>query len=125
VQELRDIKDIVEVHEHSLETLIAVVFITLLIFGLLFYLYKNRRIRRKKPTKRELALKRLQNIDFDDVKSAVYTFSVDGSIFTNQENIDQFKKIDALLERYKYQKDVPTIDESTKEMMKQFIRKLK
>ncbi len=125
MQELRDIKDIVEVHEHSLETLIAVVFITLLIFGLLFYLYKNRRIRRKKPTKRELALKRLQNIDFDDVKSAVYTFSVDGSIFTDQENIDQFKKIDALLERYKYQKDVPNIDESTKEMMKQFIRKLK
>ena len=125
MQGLRDIKDIVEVHEHSLETLIAVVVITLLLLAVIFYLYKNRRKRRKKPTKRELALKRLQNIDFDDVKSAVYTFSVDGFGFTNEENIDEFKKIEKLLESYKYKKAVPALDEKTEEMMKSFIKGLK
>jgi hypothetical protein len=125
VDGLRDIKDIVEVTEYSFETLIAVIVFSLILFAIFVYLYKNRRIRRKKPTKKELALKRLKSIDFDDVKSAVYSFSVDGFLFTDDSNIDEFKKIEDKLKGYKYQKDIPLLENSTKEMMREFIKGLK
>jgi hypothetical protein len=125
VDGLRDKKDIVEVTEYSFETLIAVIVFSLILFAIFVYLYKNRRIRRKKPTKKELALKRLKSIDFDDVKSAVYSFSVDGFLFTDDSNIDEFKKIEDKLKGYKYQKDIPLLENSTKEMMREFIKGLK
>jgi len=125
LQGLRDIKDIVEVHEESLLIFIGVIILFLIVLFFAYYLYKNRRIRRKKPTKRELALKRVKNINFDDVKNAVYTFSVDGFLFTDENNIDKFKKIEKELEKYKYQKDVPSLDENLKKMMQEFIKELK
>jgi flagellar biosynthesis/type III secretory pathway M-ring protein FliF/YscJ len=125
LQGLRDIKDIVEVHDQSLTVFIAVVILFLILSIFSYYLYKNRRIRRKKPTKRELALQRLKSMDFDDVKSSVYTFSVDGFLFTNENNIDRFKTIEKELQKYKYKKTVPTLDKDLKKMMQEFIRELK
>ncbi len=122
---LRDIKDVVEIHEYSLWIFLSLVAAVLLATWILYYFYKNRRKRRKKPTKRELALKRLKEIDFDDTKGAVYTFSVDGDIFLNEENRDKFKEIENILQRYKYQKDAPKLQKSEKEMIKEFIKGLK
>ncbi len=122
---LRDIKDIVEIHEYSFWIFLSLVITGLLLAWTVYYLYKNRRKRRKKPTKRELALKRLKEIDFNDTKSAVYRFSVDGNIFVNEENMNKFKEIEQQLKRYKYQKDTPKLEEAEKEMIKEFIKGLK
>ncbi len=122
---LRDIKGIVTVHEYSFETLIAIIISTIVVLSILFYLYKNRRKRRKKLNKYQLALKNLKNIDFNDIKNTVYTFSVDGFLHTNENNIDEFKKIEDELLKYKYQKEVPSIDESLKNRIENFIKDLK
>ena len=122
---LRDIKGIVTVHEYSFETLLAIIITTIIVLSILFYLYKNRRKRGKKLNKYELALKNLKNIDFDDVKKTVYTFSVDGFLHTDEKNIDEFKKIEDELLKYKYQKEVPSIDEALKIRIENFIKGLK
>lgn len=122
---LRDIKDIVEIHEYSFWIFLSLIIAGLLLTWTVYYLYKNRRKRRKKPTKRALALKRLKEIDFDDTKSAVYGFSVDGNIFVTEENMDMFKEIEQRLEKYKYQKDTQKLEAKDKEMITEFIKGLK
>ncbi len=122
---LRDIKDIVVIHEYSLWMFLSSIVAFLLVAWILYYLYKNRRKRRKKFTKRELALKRLKEIDFENTKDAVYIFSVDGALFTNEENIDKFRDIEQRLQKYKYQKDIPPLGIKDREMIKEFIKGIK
>ena len=122
---LKDIKDIVEIHEYSFWLFLSLILAGLLLSLALYYLYKNKRKRKKRINKRELALTRLKEINFDDTKSAVYTFTVDGNLFVDENNLDKFKKIEQCLERYKYQKDTPKIEETEIEMMKEFIKALK
>ena len=122
---LRDIKDIVEVQEHSLEMLIALIVAVLLFLGVILYLFKNRRRRRKKPTAKEIALQKLQNIDYSNPKDVVYTFEAEGELFVNEKNQEDFEKIKKELEIYKYKRDVPPLDEGVKKAIEQFIKGLR
>ena len=122
---LRDIKDVVEVQEHSLAMLIALIATVLFFLGVALYLFKNRRRRRKKPTAKELALQKLRNLDYRDPKEVVYTFEAEGELFTNEKNQEDFNKIKKALEIYKYKRDVPLLDEVLKEQIEQFIKGLR
>ncbi len=122
---LRDIKDVVEVQEHSLAMLIALIVVVLLLLGVAFYLFKNRRRRRKKLTAKELALQKLQNLNYSDTKEVVYAFEAEGELFVNEKNQENFNKIKKELEIYKYKKDVPPLDEGVKKAIEQFIKGLR
>jgi len=122
---LRDIKDVVEVQEHSLAMLIAIIVVVLFFLGVALYLFKNRRRRRKKPTAKEIALQKLQNLDYGNPKEVVYTFEADGELFVNEKNQEDFEKIKKELEIYKYKRDVPQLDEGVKAEIEQFIKGLR
>ena len=122
---LRDIKDVVEVQEHSLAMLIALIVAVLFFLGIALYLFKNRRRRRKKPTAKEIALQKLQNIDYSNPKDVVYTFEAEGEMFVNEKNQEDFEKIKKELEIYKYKRDVPPLNEGVKSEIEQFIKGLK
>ena len=122
---LRDIKDVVEVQEHSLAMLIALIATVLFFLGVALYLFKNRRRRRKKPTAKEIALQKLQNLDYGNPKEVVYTFEADGELFVNEKNQEDFNKIKKELEIYKYKRDVPPLDEVVKKEIEQFIKGLR
>ncbi len=122
---LRDIKDVVEVQEHSLAMLITLIVVVLLLLGVALYLFKNRRRRRKKPTAKEIALEKLQNLDYGNPKEVVYTFEADGELFVNDKNQEDFEKIKKELEIYKYKRDVPPLDEGVKAEIEQFIKGLR
>ena len=122
---LRDIKDVVEVQEHSLAMLIALIATVLFFLGVALYLFKNRRRRRKKPTAKEIALQKLQNLDYGNPKEVVYTFEADGELFVNEKNQEDFNKIKKELEIYKYRRDVPPLDEVVKKEIEQFIKGLR
>ena len=121
---LKDIKDIVVVPDYSFWIFLLTIFVSILAIGLIIYLYKNRRRKRKKPTNKELAKQRLKSIDFKDQKKAIYTFSVDGSLFVNEKNRELFQKIEKNLTQYKYKKETPPLDSETKKMIKEFIRSI-
>ncbi len=122
---LRDIKDVVEVQEHSLAMLIALIVAVLFFLGVALYLFKNRRRRRKKPTAKEIALQKLQNLDYGNPKEVVYTFEADGELFVNEKNQEDFEKIKKELEIYKYKRDVPQLDKGVKAEIEQFIKGLR
>ena len=125
MEKLRDIKDIVEVHDSSLEILLALVFSIITILAIFTYLYKNRRKRKKRATKRELALNSLKPIDYTNPKEMSYRFTIDGALFINDTNRDEFKEIESSLVQYKYRKDIPTLDEKLKKRVQNFIEGLK
>ncbi len=125
IQGLKDIKDIVEVPDYSLYFLIAITGVILLSIAYLIYLYLTRIKKTEVKTPREIALQNLKNIDFSDVKKVAYTFSVDGFLFIDDKNRDEFEMIEKDLQQYKYRKKVNDLDEKLKERIVKFIKALK
>jgi len=125
MEKLRDIKDIVDVQEYSLETLIALVVLALLVLFIMVYFFKNRRRRRKKLSPKAMALQHLKNMNYDDPKEVAYCFSTDGFLWINEKNKAAFHALEKELLPYKYQKEVPTLDQALQEKVKAFIKELK
>jgi len=125
LDKLKDIKDIVEVTDYSLYQLIAIVITFLLILIVTTYLYKNRITKTKQPSKKQLALKRLKELDFTNTKDVVYSFSLDGYIFVNESNQEKFNQIEKELEQYKYKKDIQPLEQNIITQIKEFIKGIK
>jgi hypothetical protein len=125
MEELKDIKGIVEVTEYSFETLIALLFLLLVLLGMSLYLFINRRKRRKKPTPKEMALQRLKNINYHHTKEVAYCFSSDAFLWIDKQNQETFEQIEKALVPYKYKKEIPPLEESLKVRIKRFIKGLK
>ena len=125
MEELKDIKDIVEVHEHSFIIFLGIIIIALCLLGIALYLFKNRRKRRKQPTEKESALIELKNLDYSNTKEVVYTFEEQSLVLLNEKNREVFHQIKKGLEIYKYKKEIPPLDEKIKEQIETFIKGLK
>ena len=125
MEQLRDIKDIVEVPEYSFEILLTIIILTLTILAVAIYFYKNRRKRRKKLSKREIALNSLKSIDYKNPKDVAYRFTLDGAVLIEKEQQNGFDNLVEELERYKYRKDVPPLDKNLEHRVKEFIKELK
>jgi LPXTG-motif cell wall-anchored protein len=118
--QLRDIKPIVAVPDHSLWLFLALIAAgVLLLSALLFWVLRRRR--KKGDPKRAEALRRLQALEFDDTKSAVYAFSLLGHFVTTPETEPAFKGLLAELEPYKFKKEVPPLDKGVKAKLRGFI----
>ena len=125
MNELKDIKDIVDVPEYSLFLLIGVIFLTLLLLSLAIYFFKNRRKRRKKLTPKEIALQKLHAIKYHNTKEMVYSFEAHARLFIDENNQASFQAIKKALEIYKYKKDIPELDSKIKADIEAFIKGLK
>ena len=125
MEELKDIKDIVEVHEHSLLIVGGLTIFILILLSLAVYFFRNRRRRHKKVTLKEIAFDKLTNIDFLDTKSVVYTFEEQGRLFLNEKNQEEFDSIIKELTVYKYRKNIPNLDPTVEKRIKKFIGEVK
>ncbi len=125
LSQLKDIKGVVAVPDNSLYIFIAIIASILLLLGFILYKYFTRVKRSKKATPKELALKRLKNLDFTNTKEVVYSFSVDGYNFVNDNNRAEFEAIEQALEPYKYKKETQTLPKELVERIKNFIKGIK
>ena len=125
---LKDIKPPVNIDTHLQEIaiyagagvgLLAVAILLVLLYLMLF------KKRRKKPTKEELALNALKNIDYSNTKDAVYTFSVNAQKLISQEDRDKLEQLLRDLEKYKYKKEVSNLSSEDIEKMKNIIRNIR
>lgn len=119
--QLRDIRPIVDVPDHSLWLFTALIAGALLLLAALALRFLRRRKKRVDP-KREEALRRLNALDFADTKSAVYDFSLLGHFVTVPETEGAFRTLLAELETYKFKKEVPPLDAALKARMQAFIQ---
>lgn len=125
MEELRDIKEIVQVQEYSLETLIGLIVLAVLVLFIVLYFLKNRRRRKKRLTPKAMALQNLKTMNYDNTKEVVYTFSTDGFLWINEKNQEAFITLDEALISYKYKKEVPHLDKALAQRIKAFVKELK
>jgi len=125
LSQLKDIKPIVEVPDSSLYILLAIVGFILSLIAIGLYKYFTRIKKTKTSTPKQLALKRLKNLNYTKTKEVVYSFSVDGSLFLDEKNRDQFDAIEKELEQYKYKKDVEPLSNEIMTKIKEFIKGLR
>ena len=125
---LKDIKPAVNIDTTLQEVALYVgagvglLVVSILLVLLYLMLFKKRR---KKPTKRELALKALKGIDYTNTKDAVYTFSVNAQKLISNEDKKELDELLKELEKYKYKKEVSALSREDIDKMKKIVEKLK
>lgn len=125
MNELKDIKEIVEVQEYSLWWLLGTVGLVLSLFMFGLYLFTKRRKRRRKPSEKELALSTLRRLDYSNTKEVVYTFEDKASKFLNEKNQAKFENIVKELGVYKYKKEIPSLEKKVEDAIRAFIKELR
>jgi uncharacterized membrane protein len=123
IEKLKDIKPNVIIPNNSLVILLSFIFV-LLITGTLLYLFFKKPKRREKPTLKEIKLKELKALDFDNDKEVAYKFTTNAYLFLDDKNKDKYEEIVKKLEPYKYKKDTPAMPKELKSSIKEFIREL-
>lgn len=125
MEELKDIKGIIEVPDYSLWILLSIIAFVVFCLIILIYFFKNRRKKRKKPSLKQIAMKNLKEIDFDDTKSAVYTFCENFQYFINEKNQETFENLQKELETFKYKKEIEKLSDEQKTKIKNMIKEIK
>ncbi len=126
LQQLRDIKPPVEVPDDSLVLFLSLTLLLIFVAGAIWLLLSGRKRikRRRRPDPKEIARKKLGSIDFKNTKDAVYTFGEYLPLLIEDEDMmERFEKVRKDLERYKYRKDVPPLDEYDIKNMRKLIKK--
>jgi hypothetical protein len=122
LQQLKDIKPLLQIQDSSLYWLIGYLFIGVLIVAILAYLWKVFVVKRKYDAKKE-ALKILKNLDFSDSKKAAYEITNYGNILVDKENQQHIlDELNEMLLEYKYKKEVPLISNEVKQKLNVFLQ---
>jgi hypothetical protein len=108
LKNLKDIKNIVEVPDDSLTYLILVIVAIIFIMAIVYY-YTNKYFKNKNLDKKT-AIKKLQNLDFNNAKEVAYNFDKYCHHIKTDENHTQIKKLSLELKTYKYKKSVDSLD---------------
>ncbi|WP_456381208.1 hypothetical protein [Hydrogenimonas sp.] len=124
VQELpiRDIKPLLPIPDISIYLFVGIVAVASLVIGVgVFFFWKwwstHRRI-----DPRVRWLRELDAIDFDRPKKAAYLMTKYGRLLAEDKRRQEIlEQLIPKLERYKYKKEVPPLDEEVKRFMKLFI----
>jgi hypothetical protein len=124
MEQLRDIKGLVEIPFPTLWLIIAALAVVcLLALGAFWY----RSYQRKKAhSVRAKALLALKQMDFSDAKEAAYCFTHNGYLVLgeNSLHVKNFETIVQDLEAYKFKKEVPSLDEAMTRRMQAFIKEV-
>lgn len=122
MEELRDIKGLVEVTDYSLYYLLGIaglLLVTVLLLAVLLYKY----LTKKEPmTQKKLAMELLEKFEFGDAKESAYAFSHLAHYAVSDDQRRELEQILEALERYKFKREVPELDAALKSRMETFIK---
>lgn len=118
---IKDIKPIVDIPDFSFYAYIFSSLILVLIIMLLFFeLIKI--YAKKKIDKRKEMIKELKSLDFSDSKKAAYTITKYGrELVYDDRSYKIFEELLTNLQKYKYRKNPPKMDEDVKKYLRLFI----
>jgi len=114
VNELRDIKPLLEIPDYSYYLYIGLILLAILVVvGVLFFVIKMAWLNRKVDMKK-LYFQRLEAVDWIDSKKSAYAITLLAHHFIDNEKVKEiYEQTLPLLEPYKYRKDVPSVDKET------------
>ena len=122
MEKLKDIKPLVEIPDYSFYLYLGFIVLATLLAALAVYML-IKLIGKKKQDRRQEILQRLRSMDLDDAKRVAYEFTKWGRyLVTDESRAKMYEELVRKLTRYKYKKDVPSLDEETKKELKLFLR---
>jgi len=124
MEQLRDIKGLVEVTDYSLYYLLGLIGAGVILFFILGYLLYKRVTKKVPMTQQKLAKKLLKELKIEDTKESIYDFSRLAQYAVNEQNEAELVSILSELESYKYKKEMPKLDEALKKRMQKFIEEV-
>jgi hypothetical protein len=119
---IRDIKPLLPIPDVSIYLFLALVFMGLLVMGaLVWYGWKWWKSHRKSDPRLRW-LEQLDRIDYNNPKKAAYLMTKYGRLLAEDKRREEIlEQLLPRLERYKYRREVPPLDEETKRFMKLFV----
>jgi hypothetical protein len=124
MEELRDIKGLVDVTDYSLYYLLGIVGVTVIVITLLGFLLYKRLTKKELLTQQEMAINLLQKFEFGDAKKSAYAFSHLAQYAVNETQRQELEQLLVELEAYKFKKEVPVLDEELKAKMHAFMKEV-
>ena len=124
MEQLRDIKGLVEVTDYSLYYLLGLIGLAVVVLGMLsFFLYKFL-TKKEKITQQKLAREKFKDFTFDGSKESLYQFTHLAQYAVSDSKKEALEAILIALEAYKYKKEMPELDDALKMKIEQFIKEV-
>ena len=122
-EQLRDIKPLLEIPDSSYYLYWGlIIFATLLLLGILFFIAKRLWNNRKVNLAKEY-LARLKAIDWQDTKKAAYEATHYARLLaTDDRRKELFSQLEPMLKRYKYKREVDKVDDKTLHQFNLYVR---
>ena len=119
---IRDIKPLLKIPDFSIYFFVALLVVSALLALVLFWWVRRWMGSRGSVDPRIGWLEKLERIDFSDPKRAAYTMTKYGRLLAEDKRRQEIMaQLVPRLEKYKYKKEVPPLDEETIRFMKLFI----
>ena len=115
MDELRDIKPLLEIPDSSYYLFLSLVFLCVaFVFAIVGFLIKKF-WKKKKVDMQKVYFHRFKNLDWLNVKESAYDATKLGRklTFNNERAKEIYEQLVPMLESYKYRKEVPSLDEET------------
>ena len=110
VEDLREIRDLVEIPDISFYFFLAALLIALLFVGALSYMLYRRFRAGRRADLRKKVLERLRRVDFSDPKRAAYEITKYGRFLATEERSQKlFAQLLPRLEKYKFTPNPPPV----------------
>ncbi len=125
MEELRDIKGLVEVTDDSLYYLLGLMGLAVVVLLVLAALIHKYLTKKEPMTQRKVAMAFLDKFEFTETKESVYTFTHLAQYAVKENQRRELEALLAELDVYKFKKEVRELDDALKVRMKNFIEELR
>ncbi|HIE34576.1 MAG TPA: hypothetical protein EYP79_00050 [Campylobacterales bacterium] len=121
MDKLRDIKPLVQIPDYSFYAYIIAILLAIFLFLILFYKIIKIFTAKKVDPRKEM-INSLKNLDFNNPKKAAYLITKLGrELVHDDRSYKIFEELLRRLQKYKYKKDVPQIEDDVKSYLKLFL----
>ena len=121
MEQLRDIKPLVEIPDFSFYIYLFFIFLATLLAALFIY-WIIKKLGQKRIDEKRAVLEELQSLDLSDAKRVAYAITKKGKILVKDSStLKIYEELLRRLAKYKYKKDVPPLDSETKRYIKLFL----
>jgi len=120
---IRDIKPLIEIPDNSFYIYWGVISVSLiLIISIIFFLLLNW-WKLRKANLSKTYLEKLKDIDWEDTKLSAYTATHYARLLaTDERRLKLFEQLNPMLDKYKYKKNVDSIDDETMKYFNLFVQ---
>jgi len=115
MDELRDIKPLLEIPDGSYYLFLSLLFLTIALLLAIVGYGVRRYLKNREVDMQTVYLFHLKNLDWSDVKHSAYEATKLGRLLTleNERAREIYEQLVPMLEEYKYKKEVSSVDKTT------------